>query len=159
MTFAEHLHHALAEQRGLLDSMAALLDQEQRWIVELDPVNLQGVTEQKEEVLAAIEASRARLARILADNGAGKTVSAAIETVPATGQDALRALQQDVLRAAGTMDEKLSLNGRLLDRALGTINHSLNFFVGMFKRGGGTYGQKGVMVSSSPHSQILHKEI
>lgn len=158
MTFAEHLHHALEEQRALLESMASLLDEEQRWIVELDPANLQGVTEKKENVMAAIDTSRRRLVQILSENGPVKTVSAAIEDIPASSQETLRTLQADVLRAAGTMDRKLSLNARLLDRALGTINHSLNFFVGMFK-GGGTYGQSGAMLNSSPHSRILHKEI
>lgn len=159
MNFSEHLHTALDEQRKLLKTMTALLEEEQRWIVELHPANLQGVTERKEETLEELGASKRRLADLLSSSG-GKTatVTESLSILPESDREAIRSLQKEIFASAAVMEEKLTINSRLLERSLGTINHSLKFFVGMLK-GGATYGQRGTMQDGANHSRILCKEI
>lgn len=159
MNFSEHLHTALEEQRKLIKTMSSLLDEEQRWIVELHPANLQEVTEKKEATLEELQIAKRRLSEVLsAGGGKTSTVSAALTVLPEADREAVRALQAEILSSAAAMEDRLSVNARLLEKALTTINHSLRFFVGMLK-GGATYGQRGTMQDGANHSRILCKEI
>jgi flagellar biosynthesis/type III secretory pathway chaperone len=153
----------LTEKEGALQELLHLLEEEQACLVQLDMAKLQSQAERKQELYDRLTRS-ARLCRQLIDQLAGElgvagahNLSPLLPAMPLPQRETLQGLQQRLLDLGKGLEKLSSLNGHLLQGALGTVNRSLEFFGRMFNRST-TYGGAGQMVAVAPAARLLRRE-
>lgn len=154
----------LSEKEAIMNELIGLLKQEQRSIVDIDLPGMELADEKKRAMLVKLEDSNNRFRQILKDAAAELDVAEAanltclLPRIGSSQRSALQGLQARLLELGANLDRTLLFNRELLQGSLRTVNRSLDFFQGLFRRST-TYGHAGGMVSSSASARLVCKEI
>lgn len=154
----------LTEKRDALESLQAVLEEENAFITGLDAEGLRSSLSKKQQVFEKISDLNYRCRTALADAyretgvSGGSTLSPLMAGLKQPEKDTLKILQKTLLAVARKNERLIELNKSLLENSLTLINRSLIFFT-KFLTGGGTYGQAGRMVEAPAGARLVHKEM
>ena len=153
----------LSEKENTLQELLHVLEEEQGCLVQLDVEKLQSQAAKKQALYDRLTNSASHCRRLI-DKLAGElgvpgaqSLSPLLPGLPQPQRETLLGLQRRLLELGRGLDKLSSLNGRLLQGALLTVNRSLEFFGRAFNRST-TYGGAGRMVVGDQTARLLRRE-
>jgi flagellar biosynthesis/type III secretory pathway chaperone len=158
------LFNALDGKRAALEELVALLEEEQRSIVEIDIANLEMLDERKRKILGTLERSNAECRRLVLMAGTElsltgtDSLSPLIAKAPAQLRLPLKNVQARLVELGESLARIIDFNRDLLDGSLRHVQESLTFLSSFFTQRS-TYGVAGSMVQSRNDVRLVCKEI
>jgi len=159
----EELINALTEKGSVLQEMLAILEEEQRCIVELDIASLEASGERKVKVIERMQGLNDRCRRFIEQAGVECGVEEPFTLTPLIARldvpegERLTDLQSRLLSIHSSMDQLLSVNRGLIEESIHSMDHSLAFFQRIL-RFADTYGNGGHMVEGAVEGSIVYRE-
>jgi flagellar biosynthesis/type III secretory pathway chaperone len=155
---------ALSSKSTALEELIALLQDEQRSIIEIDLAGLESLDARKRELLTSMGRNNAEC-RLLLKAAAEElkiekteSLSPLISKVAPPLRDTLKGLQSRLLELGDTLNKILDFNRELLEGSLRHVRESMEFLNSFFTRRS-TYGEAGGMLQSSNGVRLVCKEI
>jgi flagellar biosynthesis/type III secretory pathway chaperone len=158
------LKTVLVEKLALLETLAAVFEEENQCVVELDSSSLASTTARKEQLLEKI-ALLNRQCRTCLESGShelglpgGSSLTQVIGRLKSPERDGLRSLQGKLIAVAKQNEQLLTLNKDLLESSLSLVDRSMRLFARLLGNGG-TYGMSGRMQEVPAAARIICKEM
>jgi flagellar biosynthesis/type III secretory pathway chaperone len=158
------LKTVLVEKQGLLECLSAVIEEENRYVVELDSSPLASTSARKEQVFEKIARLNEKCRTVLESTNQelglprGSSLSQVVGRLKSPERDVLRSLQEKLIVVAKKNEQLLALNKELLESSLSLIDRSMKFFSGLLNSGG-TYGMSGRMLDVPSAARLVCKEM
>lgn len=155
----------LSSKRTSMEELLALLQDEQKNIIDIDLHGLATLDGRKRELLTAMDRNNAEC-RLLFKSAAlelkldkAETLSPIIEQAGPQVRETLKGLQARILELGQAMNRLLDFNRELLEGSLAHVRESIAFFNSVMQRQSSTYGDAGRMLDSGKKVRLVCREI